>query len=253
MPRTLGEQVPETKKRNHPGYCVKIAESAFIDMCLSALEAYCVKHKKRQKKPLETFGLLWGHETELTDGRILYTIQKAGVDTSTKRKPDECMPNSDSLNLKYDFMSSFFPDVEFLGDFHTHPYLKTGREISKKCLYDASSADINSIQGFPEKYIPLNFRVSLVITIGNVQEHFDEIMSYKKPDSPNMIAFRFGHYRFWIQAYVVYQHTPGTLKMTTNHTQLQVSGIPLDRAYTKFGDFEPDLIAHVRASEEEQD
>ena len=246
----------ETKKLNAKGYYVKIIESAFIDICLSALEAYCVKHPESPPttEPLETFGLLWGHETALADGATLYTIQKASVDTSTKRTPDACAPNSDSLKLKYDFMTAFFPDLEFLGDFHTHPYLKTVKEISADTLYDASTDDIKHIKADANKWISFNYRVFLVVTIGkHTSIHVDGIEPNKKDEKQNMILFRFGHYRLWVQAYVVYKLPNSKLEVTNENTMLQVSGTLLGSAYTKFGDFDPKSVTHIPAWEEDQD
>jgi hypothetical protein len=238
----------ETKKLNAKGYYVKIIESAFIDICLSALEAYCVKHPESPPttEPLETFGLLWGHETALADGATLYTIQKASVDTSTKRTPDACAPNSDSLKLKYDFMTAFFPDLEYLGDFHTHPYLKTAQTISKGDLYDASPGDIEVIKGNAAEWISFNRRIFLVVTIGRSRKHEDGIKPSKKPEKQNMIQFAFGNYRLWIQAHVVYKlPNRDALNVTTKRIRLQVSGSHLDSAYTSFGEFDKDHVAHI--------
>lgn len=115
---------PKGVKRK--GYVVRVHENALIQMCLSGLEAYSIWH--RQKGPrtrLETYGALWGHELSLPGGPTVYSVEMATVDTSAERTHDAVTPVWDALQLKRDVMTSFWPQYDFLGDFHTHPYAST--------------------------------------------------------------------------------------------------------------------------------
>lgn len=125
------------KKYNVNGYIIRIGENALIQMCLNGLEAYSIAHKegKRFQKHLETLGLLWGHELELSNKKTLYCVELASVDTSAERYHDSCEPNDDALELKRNILTSFWPQYDFLGDFHTHPY-KNYLEVPKEnCTY----------------------------------------------------------------------------------------------------------------------
>jgi len=95
----------------------------------------------------------------LLNGKTLYTVCKASVDTSNRRTPDSCDPNEEALSLKRDFLSSFFPDYEVLGNFHTHPYAMTGKTVKLKKLYHASPADKKMMKD--EDKIKFNFRLFL--------------------------------------------------------------------------------------------
>lgn len=235
-------------EENGAGYVVKVTESATIDMCLSALEAYSVKHIKYQKKPWETFGLVWGHEAIMRDGRALYTIQKISIDTTAERAPGQCTADDKSLDLKFDFINSYYPDIEFLGDFHTHPYLDTPREVRQKKLYEFSDTDIDSIEMHSDFYINYKYRVGLVMTIACVQQERQNEGKLADWISNNSTAeFRFNNYRIWLQAYVTYLQGK-EIKVTKENVSLEVPGLlGLHGPYTPFG-FYDSKKKHIRRS-----
>ncbi|MDD4237432.1 MAG: hypothetical protein PHT62_02570 [Desulfotomaculaceae bacterium] len=136
-------------KYNSSGYVIRISENALIQMCLNGLEAYIVTHKENNedKSKLETFGLLWGHESTLTNQKTLYSIELLSIDTSAVRKSNSCEPNDLALELKRDIMTSFWPHYDFLGDFHTHPY-NNYRYVRNNKLYLYSEQDRSSIEDF---------------------------------------------------------------------------------------------------------
>jgi len=114
-----------SRPRNTSGYIIRISEQAPVHMCLSGMEAFSASHLRRGPRiRLETYGSLWGHEVRLPRGRTLYSVEMAAVDTSAKMENDEVRPAPAALDLKRDVMTSFWPQLEFLGDFHTHPERK---------------------------------------------------------------------------------------------------------------------------------
>lgn len=225
-------------KENDNGYVVKVTESATIDMCLNALEAYSVKHIKYQKKPWETFGLVWGHETIMRGGKTLYTIQKVSIDTTAERAPGECTPKDEALDLKFDFINSFYPDIEFLGDFHTHPYTEPAGEVRKGKLYRYSDTDITRLEENSSFYKKYGYRVGLAMTIACVQQESQNEgeLANRRPD-PSVAEFRFNNYRIWLQAYVTYlQDNEIDLKVSKKNVYLEVPGLlGLNEPYTPFG------------------
>lgn len=109
---------------NPDGYVVKVSEAALAQICLNGLEAYVIggNGPKGRTNLLETYGLLWGHEVSLPDGKTLYSIEFMSVDTSAATTRNSFLPNPSALHMKTDIISSFWPQYEFIGDFHTHPY-----------------------------------------------------------------------------------------------------------------------------------
>lgn len=111
---------------NQHGYIVRVSENSLIQMCLNGIEAYVVKHKqgkgKKSKNMIETYGLLWGHQINQPDKKTLYCVEMVSIDTSAVRDTNSVIPRKLALRLKKDLLTSFWPQYEFLGDFHTHPY-----------------------------------------------------------------------------------------------------------------------------------
>jgi len=65
-----------------------------------------------------------------------------------------------------DFIALFYPELSFLGDYHSHPYttpidgIKTELDLERKECYRFSSADFNSVNYQQE--IERDYRVGLV-------------------------------------------------------------------------------------------
>lgn len=103
------------RSKNEEGYIVRISENALISLILNGLEAYAVFHKnitKGKRKGLETYGSIFGYETIIADGRTLYSIEFANVDTSSHQKPNEVSYNEKSIELKCETLKSFWPHID---------------------------------------------------------------------------------------------------------------------------------------------
>ncbi|MDL2267810.1 hypothetical protein LJC46_07490 [Desulfovibrio sp. OttesenSCG-928-G15] len=229
------------KESGEAGCIVKVTESAAIDMCLCGLEAFVVQHKKYQKKPLETYALVWGHESTLRDGRTMYVVEKVSVDTSADRSPGSCTPKDDALALKYDFMQSYFPDIEFLGDFHTHPFLEHANTIRNEKMYEFSEQDIKSVEDNSDVYTAYNYRVGFVMTIASVKtksQNAGEMATWEERACHySAVIFRLNNYRIWLQAYVA-TNNDGRIHLFNDKVVLEVPGIlGLHGPYTPFGAF----------------
>ena len=88
---------------NVEGYKIKVAEEAFMQICLAGLEAYSVPHevsKRKSEDGLETYGSLWRREGMLSDGRGFYSIEFASVDTSADKQADCCRHRLGALELR---------------------------------------------------------------------------------------------------------------------------------------------------------
>ncbi len=93
----------------------------------TAIEAYEFEHKAHEKgksyKNLETFGLLWGYSIPQKGhlpARIVATM--ATVETSALRHQDWVKPDLNSIVAKKEFFERYWPNIELVGTFHSHPY-----------------------------------------------------------------------------------------------------------------------------------
>jgi hypothetical protein len=102
----------------------------------TAIEAYEFEHRAHLKGKgainLETFGLLWGYSIPQkgeNPARIVSTM--ATVETSALRHQDWVRPDLNSIIAKKEFFTKYWPNIELVGTFHSHPYadLDTVNEI----------------------------------------------------------------------------------------------------------------------------
>lgn len=224
---------------------IVVSETALMQICHAALEAFCIKHltkreskNARNKKYVETCGLLWGSLTKLPiskkTNKLIYTISQATIETSATRNTDEVSPHDKSILLKRDLMSSFWPQNKFLGDFHTHPYRRKQsdfKEIEKQKLFKFSKCDYASIEDFAEFWAKHNYRIGLVVTVVDMERKSAKI---EQKDN-STIVFNFGNYRIWIKAYYAdYLNSRSTIKLKDTVYLRCPSLLGLEE-YTTFG------------------
>ena len=116
---------------------ITVEDNAVPQLITSALEAYEIGHKTSRKSEtqLETFGLLWGYiipERGPRPARIIVTT--ATVETSALATKDSVSPDFGSLSMKTEFITRYWPHLEVVGTFHSHPY--------------ASLEDVRKIKGW---------------------------------------------------------------------------------------------------------
>lgn len=104
-----------------------IEDHVLPQLLTSAIEAYEVSHRAhirgRANKKLETFGLLWGYALPARKGvpaRLVAVV--ATVETSALRNSDWVRPDFESIAIKRDFFGEYWPQLELIGTFHSHPY-----------------------------------------------------------------------------------------------------------------------------------
>lgn len=195
------------KNLNENGYIIRISENALIQMCLNGLEAYLIKHRvgARKSSKLETFGLLWGNEITLPNRKTLYSVDMLSIDTSAEMGKATCDPKDEALELKRDLMTSFWPQYDFIGDFHTHPWNHYS-EVVKDKLYEFSETDYESIEERPEFWEKHNYRVGLVLTVSTMER-----ISNKDPEWIDncTLEFTFRNYRMYLRGCVTWSSGNG--------------------------------------------
>lgn len=152
---------------------ITIEDHVIPQLLTSALEAYDIQHPMGRKKldRLETFGLLWGYvipEREDRSPRVISSL--ATVETSALRKNDSVQPDLDSLNLKIEFVRKYWPHLEVVGTFHSHPYssLKETREIRG---WEGSDGDFEFWPSIHESLFPATpFLAHLIVTVAKMDK-----------------------------------------------------------------------------------
>ncbi|MNJ41030.1 hypothetical protein D3C77_359370 [compost metagenome] len=106
---------------------VIIEDHVLPQLLTSAIEAYEVSHRAHARgkanKGLETFGLLWGYGLPARNGlpaRLVAVV--ATVETSALRHTHWVEPDFKSIGIKRDFFGEYWPQLELIGTFHSHPY-----------------------------------------------------------------------------------------------------------------------------------
>ncbi|MBU1282130.1 MAG: hypothetical protein KJ989_03585 [Gammaproteobacteria bacterium] len=105
-----------------------IEDHVVPQLLTSAIEAYEIQHKAhlngKSQKGLETYGLLWGYSLpargEDVPTRLVAVL--ATVETSALRHEEWVDPDTESLLMKRDFFREYWPQLELIGTFHSHPY-----------------------------------------------------------------------------------------------------------------------------------
>jgi hypothetical protein len=166
---------------------VSLSEQAFFTIVTSALEAYRVDHSELSDGAairLETFGHLWGYENQASDGVAVYRVVLADVSTAAFMANDCVRPKELAKQLKAQFVDTFFPELMFIGDFHSHPYsleedeVKTELDLERKQLY----------------------RIGLVATVYERERKISRSSTYV--DVQSCIRFQYENLTVWIKAYV---------------------------------------------------
>lgn len=191
-------------KKNHKGYVVRVSENALISLVLSSLEAYAVKKKDitgkgRPQTRIETFGSVFGYELIMRDMRTLYQIEIAHVDTSAAQRRSSVDYSEEAILMKVDAITSFWPHLDYLGDFHSHPY-KNKKEVTDIKGYFLSSDDRKSLND--DFWTKIKYRVGLVITIAAMEKAGTKACDWV---ASNCVEATLGNYRIWVASYCAYR------------------------------------------------
>lgn len=230
---------------NTSGYVVRMSECALVQLCLSGLEAYVVPHGSRHRNDsVETYGLLWGHESKLADGRTLYSVELATTDTSAAMAPGSFTPKDEALILKSGIVQSYWPQFGFLGDFHSHPYASL-QEVDDVRGYEFSEPDFRRIERFPEYWIERGYRIGLALTIAAMKKSGSASDNWVQP---NTVRFTLANLRLWLKAYIAFADG-GSVHLTDHDNKNVLLDVPailgLNGEYSPSGKVTPDEVRLV--------
>lgn len=132
---------------------VRLESRALEDILLAAAESYRVAPRKAHKYT-EVFGLCFGSvrrdgiRRESRDVRV--NVGRVVTQLRAKATPDFVMPNSQSLAAHLDVGNQFFPHLELVGDYHTHPYDDLADLVAARG-WEYSDGDQDSLPGYVEE------------------------------------------------------------------------------------------------------
>lgn len=185
-----------------------LVEDAVLPQLLTpAIEAYEVEHRThargRGKLAIETYGLLWGYVIPARNGyknRVICTM--ATVETSALRAMDWVQPNMDSLRKKTEFIQNYWPKVELIGTFHSHPYENLA-EVNNYQGWRASGEDLEHWPWVHKELAPgLSHMAHFIVTITGLQRNSSHNPRKLKNGEKNTgFVFSAERRRFWIKAY----------------------------------------------------
>lgn len=186
---------------------VSVSDHVFFNVVTSALEAYKLGHATDDgfHPHVETFGHLWGYATK--DALRLATIYRlvwADTSTAVKRSKDSVTFDDEAYQLKESFVDSFFPEVTYMGDFHSHPYsleddgIKTELELERGGYYQFSKADFDSVRQLQND--GANYRVGLVATVYSRDKKVSRTTAWI--DDESCLRFQYDGLTIWLKAYV---------------------------------------------------
>lgn len=187
---------------------VSLSDQSFFTIVTAALEAYKVDHAKHgsdePEQYLETFGNLWGYRSEEITGKKVFRVVMADVSTAAERSQGFVIDKEESYNAKLNFIETYYPELNYLGDYHSHPYtiqgdgVKTELDLERNELYQFSSGDFKSVKHQQE--IGRKYSVGLVATVYERDKSIKR--SRKHIDEKSCIRFQYQNMTIWIKAYV---------------------------------------------------
>lgn len=148
-----------------------IEDAVTPQLLTSAIEAYEFDRERSSRKKdapgqIETFGLLWGYCIPAFDERPARVVcTTATVEVSADRRQDSVAPNIESIIAKRDIFRRYWPQLDLVGSFHSHPYANL-EEVRGIKGWQASPGDQEYWPSFHEELMPeLPLMAHLIITI----------------------------------------------------------------------------------------
>lgn len=192
-----------------------IEDHVVPQLLTSAIEAYEIKHqthaKGKAKVGVETYGLLWGYVLPERNGqgkRIVSTV--ATVETSSLKHEDWVQPNLDSLIMKRDFFHRYWPQLELVGTFHSHPYdsLDAVKQVKgwRASEVDENGSPSGDVVHWPQIHRNLSPELPcmahLIVTITALEKKgWATPQSLPGKEANTGYVFSSDDRKFWIKAY----------------------------------------------------
>ena len=111
---------------------IHVSDSALMHLLLAGMEILRVK-KRKNAKPLETAGLLWGYaKDDEINGMDHVTVEHVSTDTYADHTPDSVGLSDQTTDAKRALIAQRWPHLSMIGDLHTHPYRNYSQAVKDK-------------------------------------------------------------------------------------------------------------------------
>ena len=191
---------------------IHIEDAVIPQLITSSMEAY--QHheldtfgRKKRDKRLETFGLLWGYSIEFraeVPYKIIVTMMT--IETSAVRHRDWVRPSTNSINDKIEFMREYWPNIELVETFHSHPYKDLDEVKHVKNGWDASESDIEFFNYFHKTYdIEQPAMAHIIVTLAKLQKRgwaFPDRLQGSNAESGYGLSI--GDMKVWMKSYATF-------------------------------------------------
>jgi hypothetical protein len=208
----------------HEEVLIWLDDHAIEDIVLVALEAYAVP-KGRGLKYTETYGICFGstkstEEKRQAHGRhtVRYIhISSVHIQLRAEGSSNKITYDLRSLDAQMEVARHLFPQMDIVGDFHTHPYRDVD-ELKQVRGWHFSRDDETNI---PEWALPLRKRgyqprTSLIVAVGKGGKR----VSRPSRVRPNVIRFSVGKYYFYLSCFRIIGNKYSDKHITVNSVAL---------------------------------
>jgi hypothetical protein len=209
---------------DHEEVVIWLDNRAIEDIVLVALEAYAVP-KGRGFKYTETFGICFGSTKSTEEKRQAHgrhTISYLHIDSVHIQLRAEGYANKvtydlRSLETQMDVARHLFPQLDIVGDFHTHPYRDLGELKANKGWQYSRADEINIPEwASPLKEMGFHPRASLIVAIAKGGKR----VAHPRRVGPNVIRFSVGKYHFYLACHRIIGDRYSAKHVTLNSVAL---------------------------------
>ena len=216
---------------------INIHDQALAHMMASALESYLVPGaglkggNSAPVTPVETTGPLLGQTNVSRSGDLVrFDLTHAGTYTVADRQRNSVTWNTQSNHLHREVYSQLMPPIEYLGDFHSHPYSRFGDElidlpgfsyrdiVNGKCYQYSGhpeGSDGDFANHYPKSLPFAQYSLGLVLTLyqmkapGNAKfaTHLDHYSAVEFSYSGKFGTPKYLYFRCWLKVYVCPAHS----------------------------------------------
>jgi hypothetical protein len=207
----------------HEEVIVWLDDRAIEDIVLVALEAYAVP--KRGIKFTETYGICFGsikpmEEKKQAHGRHTtryINITSVHIQLRAEMFPNKVTYDLRSLETQMAVATHVFPQLDIVGDFHTHPY-KTVKELKKLKGWRYSGSDEDCIGEWvtPLRRMGYHPRTSLIVGIAEGTKRITRPGKLK----PNVVRFSINKYHFYVACFRILGNRYSDKHITLNSVAL---------------------------------
>ena len=186
---------------------IHVTDSALLHLLMAGMESFKVRRWGRNETtnrgPVEVAGSLWGYVPEATEDYDHFVIQHATTDIVAERSKGKVGFSPAGALAKQHVVSARWPHLALIGDFHTHPYKSYGEATWGASEEDRAWYEQNFYDNVTEASLHTRFRVSLILSIAELQRISDKSRIQPKLTREHVLHWQLGNFRFWLAAYSV--------------------------------------------------